>query len=199
MTSIRAHRGALTWAAAMIAVLAGSLLLAVGAAGPSRAAESVEFTLVFEDLVPGELRTQAAEATLERDATLTSIEWVERTGLLADGSLDVTVCRGGACTALSTFAETPMPAGVIEVSVTVGVDADAPRGVDGTALGRLTFVADDAAPGGVPGDGGGDGGLPTTGASLVALVWGTALLATGALLAGVAASRSRARRPERRS
>jgi len=167
----------------MLAVLAGALLLAVGAATASRAVEPVEFTLAFDDLSPGETRTESAAATLERDATLTSIAWVERAGLLADGPLDVRVCRDDVCTSLAGFVETPMTAGELDVSVTVVAAADVSPEDDGTALGRLTFVAD-------------DDGLAPTGASLTALVWGAALLAAGALLAGVAAARARARAAE---
>ncbi|GAA1825027.1 hypothetical protein GCM10009750_05020 [Agromyces salentinus] len=180
------RRGALAWAAAMLAVLAGALVLALGAASASRAAEPVEFTVVFDDLSPGETRIESAVATLERDATLTSVAWVERTGLLAGGSLDVTVCRDDVCTGLAGFVETPMSAGELDVSVTVVADADVSPEDDGTALGRLTFVAD-------------DDGLSATGASLAALAWGSALLAAGVLLAGIAATRARGRAPERTS
>ncbi|ANJ25909.1 hypothetical protein [Agromyces aureus] len=181
MTSIRARRGAPWWAAAMLAVLAGGLLLAIGAAAPSRAAEPVEFTLVFDDLTPGESRTESATIELARDATLTSIAWVERTGLLADGTLDVVVCGGGDCADTVAFESTPMRAGTIDVSVTVVAPADLAPGASGTALGRLAFVADE----------GGGAGLPATGAAVGAIAWGVALLAAGALLAGIGALRSR--------
>ncbi|KQQ94230.1 hypothetical protein ASF62_08820 [Leifsonia sp. Leaf325] len=172
-------------AGAYLALLGGALLYAVGASLTSAAAaEPVDFTVTFSDVLPGETRTEVGVATLDRDATLEAATWEQRSGLLADGELGFTVCREANCVSSSSFVPTPMTAGEIEVRVTATIPSDAPPGSTGTALGRLTFVAD-----------GDDGELASTGvSSSSAMFWGAALLGAGGLFILVNALRARGAR-----
>ncbi|MET0843831.1 MAG: hypothetical protein ABWY23_08265 [Mycetocola sp.] len=169
-------------AGAYLALLGGALLYAVGASlTPAAAAEPVDFTVTFSDVLPGETRTEVGIATLDRDATLEAAAWEQRSGLLARGELGFTVCRETTCVSSSSFVATPMTAGQVQVRVTVTIPRDASPGSSGTALGRLTFVADD-----------GDGELASTGvSSSSAMFWGAGLLGAGALFIVVNALRSR--------
>lgn len=158
-------------AAAYAAVLTGALLCALAAgAAPAAAAVPVDFTVTFADLRPGETRTETRSVTLDRDATLVSAAWEERTGLLAAGGLVFTVCRAATCTGSDSFAATEMSAGRVDIDVTVTVADDAPRDDTGTAVGRLIFVAD-------------GGRLAATGGSASLTIWGVGLIGLGGVCA----------------
>lgn len=173
-------------ALACLAVVVGAVLVSVGlSASPTAAAVPVDFTLTFPDLAPGEVRTQAAVVTLERDALLDAVSWEERTGLLASSALSLVACRSSTCVSADDFRATRMTAGPVEITVTVTVPLDVAPATTGSALGRLSFVAD-------------EDDLATTGSDAVRLVtWGVALVAAGSAIGVlVAVSRRQRRRRE---
>ncbi|WP_285025405.1 hypothetical protein [Plantibacter sp. ME-Dv--P-122b] len=169
---MQTDRGLAASAFACLAVLAGAVLLSVGLApSPSSAAVPLDFTLTFPDLAPGETRTEAAVVVLDRDALLDAVTWEERTGLLESSSLALDICRSTTCVSADDFRSTRLTAGPIDVRVTVTVPTDAPPAATGSALGRLSFIAD-------------DDDLATTGSDAARLItWGLSLTAAGLALA----------------
>lgn len=146
--------------------LIGGVLLA-----PPSAAVPVDFSVTFPDLLPGEVRTERAEVTLDRGAVLDDVAWVRTDGLLATAGLGVEVCGASGCATERGPRDLRLPAGTLDVFVTVRAPESLEPDARGSALGRLTFVdADDE--------------LASTGSpATTVLVWsGALLLACGTLL-----------------
>jgi hypothetical protein len=168
-----------------VAALALGVGMVLGPVGPAGAAPTPEFTLTFDGLAPNSPMTEVATFTLDRDATLTSFEWLERAGLLAVAStIEIEVCDStGACvdpTALG--AGVPFAAGTATVSMTVELLEPVAAGTTGAAAGRLIFTAEDD-----------ENGLPLTG--LGAAPWiaaGASAIVVGALLMVLLGRRRRA-------
>lgn len=178
-------------------MLVGALALSAGTVtAPAGAADvEVDFTVTFSDLTPGETRTESATITLDRDAVLEEIAWPETEGLLAESSLQAEVCVGSTCVDQGDLVPTALPAGPVQVDVTVSAPQTIEPDATGSALGRLTFSADDARAAG--GDGGrapaADGRqLASTGAQVsAALLWGGAVLVGSGILLTLGAVRRR--------
>lgn len=132
----------------------------------------------FTELRPSETRTDVAYVELDRDATLISSAWEERSGILEDASLEVVVCDDAVC--YREGERGPMAAGTLSVSVTVTVGDDLPEYSAGAALGRLQFVDDDSA-------------LPATGSSFsaAAAAAGVAAIIAGGVAVAVSSLRPR--------
>lgn len=165
-------------AAALVLTTAAFLLPAGSAAAAAPAPTEITHGVAFDNLVPGETRTQTTEVVVPTGVLVAS-EWASRTGLLASASLDVVLCRPDeACQPAASLIGEPVAAGPVEVEVTVTVPTDAAPGVTGAAVGVLTFQgADDIA---------------TTGVD--ASAWVAAVAAGGLLVgAGIVLRASRAR------
>ncbi|MCS0500707.1 hypothetical protein [Protaetiibacter mangrovi] len=128
---------------ALVACVGGALL----PASTARSAPALQFVLDFGRLDPGATATRTGEAALARDATLVAFSWVERDGVLVDAVLDVDVCGAGvACAPVSSAVGSAFGAGRVSVTVTARLADDVDPGGEGTAIGVLTFQADDLAP-----------------------------------------------------
>lgn len=151
--------------------------------------EDLSFELDFGILVLDTPSTRVGTIELGRDARLEGLAWVERTGVMADVDLTVTVCdRLGTCVdAASPTRSAVLTAGPLHTEVTATLHE--PAMGTGRAIGRLTF-----------GDGASSGigrpelpGLAPTGADVAtSALWSLAFLSAGVALAAWA-TRTRAR------
>ena len=172
----RARRfGASAFGALVVAILAIGTGLAL-APGAANAAPAPEFSLDFSGLQPGVPQTETGGFTLDRAADLVAFDWLARAGVLASAVIiDIEVCdSAGNCVDPRTIAgSVPFAAGAATVTVPVELPAAAGNGQTGTAVGRLTFQAnDDLAATGFPAAPWIAGGIAViaVGALLVALV-----------------------------
>lgn len=168
------HRRTLAVAGLAALVLVPGLVL-VGAP-PAHAAESIDVVVAFEDLVPGEARSEIGTYELVRDARHVGFDWIEREGVLRDAEIDVEACdAGGTCVDATRAAGQVLAAGPVRITLTVTLDRDAPQAADGSTTGRLTFTAEGEASAGHA--------LPLTGAGAAgAALWALALALTGTVL-----------------
>lgn len=142
------------------------------------AGQSLSFSVTLENLVPGVSQTETGTVLLVRAATIRSFEWMDRTGLLEDASLEVEVCTPqGLCVDADNPGNTIFPAGELTIFVTATLSASSSIGGTGRAVGSIVFSAD-------------DDGLPDTGIELFTIaVWGFALVSLGLLLVLIARRR----------
>lgn len=179
---MQASAGGLLGAAAVLALGAA---FALGPGDSARAAPTPVFTLQFTGLTPGVAMTEQDGFTLERAATLTSFEWLEREGVMEVVDLAIEVCDSvGTCVDPASRTGVPFAAGEVSVSVTALLVGEAGNGEAGSIVGRLDFMADDVAGGGAA------GGIASTGVVVGAsAATASAVLAVGALLVTLARRR----------
>lgn len=170
------------WAGgAMFTALLLGVLAALAGAAPA-SARIVTINMAFEDLLPGERRSDTARVALPRDARLVDVVVGEETTDPGAFAWDFELCPPrGECLPVTPASEgTLLGAGDHSLVVVVTLDDDAPALASSTLTGRLVFAAADD-----------DGGLPPTGTTLTILGLASLLLATGLGLVVLAPGRSR--------
>lgn len=170
------------WASGSIAAaLLLGVLAALVAATPANA-RIVTIDMSFEQLQPGERRSDTAVVSLPREARLTDVVVGEESTDPDAFRWDVALCPPqGPCVPVAPSSEgTRLDAGSYELRVEVTLGADAPALASSLVTGRLVFTDD--------GDGG--DGLPPTGVSPALLVAAVGLLVVGVGLVRVARRRA---------
>ncbi|HWI32049.1 MAG TPA: hypothetical protein VNT50_11195 [Microbacterium sp.] len=169
-------RGTRITAIGLLAVVGGALL-GMGASATATAATTMPITFDLGVVLPGESRIMSERVTIDTDSIVASAVWIERSGV---ASWDAELCAtGGDCTDISALQGASLRAGEYDLSASITIPADAPRGTVSAAAGVLRLTA-------MPGHlgTGEQGELAATGSAVPWVVVGAgALTATvGALL-----------------
>ncbi|MFI8595648.1 hypothetical protein ACIGCK_14605 [Microbacterium sp. NPDC078428] len=167
---------ALTRAVAGIVALGLGILLALISVTPAQAEQTIDISFSFPKLLPGVPAQQTGTYQLQQDAELVSVDWINRSGILADALLEIEICQEQ-CSPPGAGAM--FTSGEVDVRVQVTLPADAEtNGGQGAATGRLVFTAE-------------ENELAVTGAYVSsALLWGIALALVGAVLVALARRRT---------
>lgn len=121
-------------------------------------AQTMSFSATLEDLAPGEPQTRTSTFHLDRPASLRGMNWVSRSGILADAIIEVEVCPPvGPCVDPGHSDNIEFSAGELTVRVTATLAPNASVSGTGSARGVLIFSA----------EAGDDDDLPFTGVDLM--------------------------------
>jgi hypothetical protein len=167
-----AHRTRRLGASAALAALF-TFGFAISPPGALAQETATTFTVSMDSLAPGVPQAFTETFTLEENARLVGFTWIERSGVLSEGTaeIEVSICgSNGQCADSAALGDTVFEAGAMRAVLEVTLLDSAAEGESGVAVGQLQFtqVVDD---------------LPFTGIEVTQLAfWGIAVISVGAFV-----------------